>query len=504
MTVTLELTQLEHVDYTEFKARWKMIRDVIAGKEAIDKETTTYVPRPKGYDDDSADERYLALLVRAVLYNATARTLDGYLGAIFRKEAEVALPKGLEYLNKNADGQGNNLEQFSKRVCRDVISIGRHGVLVDYPTEQSTNSLEEERNKDLKAHFASYTPETIVNWATKKVGATTVLTHVMLLESRTVHGSGNHVFSRSEEPIYRLLELDDSGHYIQRTLVSVKQEDKKGNEITFFRQEGEVIKPKLRNGEPLNYIPFVFVGSETFTPTPDLPPLYDLAQLNIAHYRNSADWEHAVFMVGQPTPWIAGVDDTFIEENKGHLVTGSGNAWLLPEGAMVGLLESSQDKNIIKAAMEEKKSEMIGLGARIIQDNSSRGSEATESVQLRRSGEASQLSCIADNVSEAMVLLFTWAAAWMDIEHTEEDIKYKLNKDFFAGKLSAQDMTSLVLSWQSGAISHDVLLNNFRKGEIVSELMSNEDVKNQIEEDGPPLGMMGEDINLDEEPDEEV
>ena len=482
--VTLEMADIKHPDYILFEKRWEMIRDVLAGKEAIDKKGTQYLPKPSAY----SSEQYLALQIRAVLYNATSRTLAGYLGAVYRKEADLELPSGLKYLEEDADGQGNNLEQFSKKVSRDVIGMGRQGILVDYPQASSEVSLEDERNGNLRAHISSYTPESIVNWSTKKVGAKTVLSAVMLLESRVVAGNGNHVFARDVQPIYRLLELDENGQYVQRTLVSVEKEDSEGNTRIVYQQEGEIIRPTLPNNRPLNYIPFIFVGSETATPTPDLPPLYDLAQLNIAHYRQSADYEQASFMLGQPTSWISGCDAQFIEANQGNLVIGSGATWLLPEGALVGMLESSSDKTLIERGMEAKKSEMIGLGARIVQDNSTRGSESTESVQLRRSGEASQLACIADNVSSAMVQAFKWVAAWMG--EPQDGIQYKLNKDFFAGRMSPQEQLSLVQSWQSGAISHEVLLNNFRGGEIISELTTNEDVLSQIDDEGPPLGEM--------------
>lgn len=482
MATVLRQSSIQHAEYANFKSRWKLIRDVLAGKKDIDDEGETYLPKPSGYSDD----RYTAYQIRAVLYNATARTLDGYLGAIFRKEAEVQLPEELKYLLTDADGQGNNLVQFSKQVTRDVISMGRHGILVDYPAAQNIETLADERAANLQAHLVSYTPESITNWNTERVGSKTILTNLMLEE--TNQNTDTHVFEKDEYKRWRMLELDSEGRYVQRVMELKTSKDATGKDIETL-MEVETIYPKLPNGEYLDYIPFVFVGSETFTPSPDLPPLYDLAQLNIAHYRNSADWEQSVFMVGQPTPWISGLDDKFIEENKGQLVIGSGAAWLLPDGAVAGMLESKSDRNMIQKAMEAKEAEMIGLGARIIQDNTARGSESTESVQLRRSGEASQLSCIADNVSQAMVQIMQWAGEWMNAGSTE--IKYQLNKDFFAAKLTHQEMTALVTSWHMQAIPHSVVLDNFRRGEIISELQTNEEVISLLEKEGPPLGLMG-------------
>jgi len=481
MTTIIQESGIQHPDYIAFSSRWRMVRDVLAGKHDIDLAGTRYLPCPVGYDTN----RYEAYQTRAVLYNATSRTADGYMGAIFRKPADIQVPEQLEYLLEDTDGKGNSLIQFSKIVSKDVVSLGRQGVLIDYPDASNVKTLKDEREMFMKARFSSYTAESIVNWETKRVGSKTVLVKLMLREDECT--TSGHAFNQEVTESYRLLELDEKGEYTVKKMTPTEESD--GTSTKKFLKETGIYKPTLKDGSPLKHIPFMFIGSETFLPCPDLPPLYDLAQLNVAHYRNSADFEQACFMVGQPTPWISGLDNTFIEENRGSLVIGSNTAWLLPDGAAAGMLESKVNKGMILQAMELKEAEMIGIGARIIQDNTSKGSEATESVQLRRSGEASQLSTIADNISIAMVQLFKWAAMWEGVPESEiDDIKYLLNKDFFSAMLSAQHITSLVASWQGGAISHEVLLNNLRRGEIVSELKTNEDVKDEIESEPPPLG----------------
>ena len=481
--IQLQKSGIEHPKYAKFKSRYKLIRDSVAGKEDIDEGGTTYLPKPNSYTDD----RYTSYQTRAVFYNATARTLEGYLGAIFRKEATIDLPSNIGYLKDDTDGEGNTIVQFGKKVCRDVIAMGRHGILVDFPQANGIRTLKDERDANLQAHLISYSPESIVNWKTVKRGAKTILSSVLLEESNLV-SDGVNPFDQDGGERWRMLQLDENGHYVQHVMSEMDVQNPKTLKMEKRVVVEETITPILPNGKPMTYIPFVFIGSETFTPEPDLPPLYDLAQLNVAHYRNSADWEQAVFMVGQPTPWISGLDDGFIEQYKNSLVIGSNVAWLLPDGAVAGILESKSDKNMIQKAMEVKEAEMIGPGARIVQDNTSRGSEATESVQLRRSGESSQLACISDNVSQAMVKAFGWANEWMGGK--TENIVYQLNKDFFGQRLSHQDIAALVSAWQSGAIPHDILLDNLRTGEVISELETNEQVKGKIEADGPPLGMV--------------
>jgi len=61
------------------------------------------------------------------------------------------------------------------------------------------------------------------------------------------------------------------------------------------------------------------------------------------------------------------------------------------------------------------------------------------------------------------------------------DISVKLNTDFVDTKINAQDMTSLMGAWQSGAISHETFLFNMKRGEILDPDTSIEDERDRIE-----------------------
>ena len=400
----------------------------------------------------------------------------------------MTLPDELSYMEDDTDGEGNNMTQFCKRVTKDTISHGRYGLLVDYPVAESVRTAAEERQLNLRPHIQGYCPESIVNWATARVGARTVLTSVLIEELVDSSSSEGHVFDRNEVVRFRNLELDEDGYYVIRILEEQAVVDLETKKTENKLVEIDTIEPRLPGGKRLDFIPFVFVGSVDSTPDPDEPPLYDLAQLNLAHYRNSADLEDAAYMIGQPTTYITGLDKTFIEENQGMMRFGSRVTWLLPPNSEVGMVESKSEKNLILKLLEKKEEEMIGIGARIVADNTARGSESSESVRLRRSGEASLLACIADNVSVAMVKVLTWAANWMG--NNNPDVRFALNTDFFSARLTPQEITSLVAAWQSGAISQTVMLDNFRRGEIIGATISNEEVADQISEEGPSLTLM--------------
>jgi hypothetical protein len=60
-------------------------------------------------------------------------------------------------------------------------------------------------------------------------------------------------------------------------------------------------------GSPIPFIPFwAFVKKRNSLTLQD-PPLLDLADMNLAHYRISADYERGCHFAGLPTPIQAGL-----------------------------------------------------------------------------------------------------------------------------------------------------------------------------------------------------
>jgi hypothetical protein len=129
--------------------------------------------------------------------------------------------------------------------------------------------------------------------------------------------------------------------------------------------------------------------------------------------------------------------------------------------------------------MEEKRSMMASLGAQLLQSQKA-GVESADSVRLRQNAEASTLISVVKTVERAIQSSLQTMAEW---EGLTEEVKVVLNTDFVDTKINAQDMTSLMGAWQSGAISHDTFLFNMKKGEILPPDTTIEDEKSRIDAD---------------------
>ena len=81
-------------EYEAALPRWQRCRDCFEGNDAVKARTTAYLPALEGHQGSA--EKYDAYLTRAVFYNATARTVAGLLGSVFRATPSWTFPAAIE------------------------------------------------------------------------------------------------------------------------------------------------------------------------------------------------------------------------------------------------------------------------------------------------------------------------------------------------------------------------------------------------------------------------
>lgn len=446
-------------------ALYYLIRDCLAGEPTIKAAKTKYLPQPNAEDKSPENQaRYNAYLTRAVFYNVTRRTVAGLLGQIFLRDPAVKVPKTLEVVTKDVDGEGLTIEQQSMRACSYALAYSRCGIFIDYPTvAEEGATVEQLAAGDIRPTISIFAPWQIVNWRTKKVGAKTVFTLIVISEMYVVGDDG---FEMKNAGQFRVLKLDAAGNYIQEIWQEnspTKYDGMKPLKGNFHPKR--VYAMKGPDGEPLKEIPFMFIGSENNDSSVDNPNLYDLASLNIAHYRNSADYEESCYVVGQPTPVLIGVTQDWVEKVlKGVVAFGSRGGIPLPVGADAKLLQA-EERTMLKEAMTAKEDQMRSLGAKLVQPKEVQKT-ATES-KLDAAGEASVLATVAKNVSAAYVWALEWCGVFMNVG--EGGIEFALNDDFDLSSMSVEMQNAVVGNWQKGALTFPEMRAVLRKAGQATE-----------------------------------
>lgn len=465
------------IEYDKNLPVWRKIRDCMTGETAIKERRTDYLPMPNSLDKSKENlARYDAYLQRAVFYNITGRTVEGLQSMMFTKPPTFALG-GVDYLEDDVDGAGTTLAQQSKRAALDTLSLGRHGLLADFPQNDQPSISRRDVGLGVRATIQEYRAENILNWRTEKIGAVRKLTLVVLREDYD-DGSGGLFLSEIKDQ-YRVLRLDENGLYVQEVY-----------------REGEIaegpFEPRDGKGSRLSEIPFVFLGAENNDDTIDKAPAEDIATLNIGHYRNSADYEESVFLLGQPTLFIMTDMDksTFDAYNPQGVMMGSRSAHVLSETSKVQLLQMSET-SAAKEAMAMKEEQAVKIGAKLIE---SRGQ--TKTAFQARSDSASETSVLLDvsqNVSSGYTQALKWVAMFMNTPG--DNIEYLLSEDFGIDELTVEERQQLMSEWQAGLISRSIARMHLRTGAVIPSDISDEKIDSELDSELPGLG-------LDEEEDE--
>lgn len=440
----------KHAEYEASINEWTLTRDATEGSSAVKRKRTRYLPKPMPEDVSiENDYRYNDYLMRANFVNFTGATLDGMLGMVFRKPSVIELPQEIEYLIENSNGAGLTLDQMARSCVANVLQTGRHGLLVDYPQAEYGLTQAEIALLDLRANIISYPAETVLNWRVATIGGVRKLTLVVLAEKHEFYEG----FETVTKEYYRVLSLE-GGVYMQAVY------DDDGNPVD------QPITPRRADGSAWDFIPFVFVGAQNNDEKVDRAPLYDIAEVNLAHYRNSADFEESSFVVGQPTPVVSGLTQSWVDEIlKGGVILGSRRAVLLPEGGDATLLQAGE--NIMpERGMVAKELQLVKLGARLITDAG--GNETAEAAKIRYAGQNSKLATVVGNVEAALMTCFTWCQMFMG---GAGEIVYTINKEFYDKTVNPQLVIARIQLLDRGVISKSVLQDKLRsEGEIDADI----------------------------------
>lgn len=463
--------------------KYRLIRDCVSGGEAVKAKGVIYLPMPNGADKSAENvARYEAYKTRAMFYGVSERTLAGMVGQVFNVDPIIKVPPLLDPMVKDVSGDGVSLVQQAQACEETVLQFGRAGLFVDYPKNDAPVSRQAQLDGSVKPTITLYQPEDVINWRTIKVGSKVEFSLVVLRELYELSDDG---FAATFETQYRVLRLVD-GLY--------EQDVWQGKTGAFAPVAEMHSEPRDGKGARLTSIPFQFVGAVDNTPKISQPPMYAICDLNIGHYRNSADYEESVYMTGQATPVLSGLTERWVTEVlKGKVELGSRAAIPLPEGASATLLQM-EERSAAFEAMEHKERQMIALGAKLVEQKTVQRT-ATE-VDSEEAAETSVLSTITDNVSAAYKFALEWAAIFQGDTSIAEDantadddkaaLVFRLNTDFTIATMSAEEVKTAIDSWIKEAITFEEMRAILKKAgyAAVDDKQAIEAIRKQRMEEG--------------------
>lgn len=434
-----------HPDFQKYVKYWDRCRDCYKGEDAIKDKGAVYLP----YLSEQENYEYNHYKDRALFLNTFFRTVTGLVGGAMRKPPLIEVPSSLEPFLDDIDMKGTSLNDYIRNTLVELFITGRQTIVVDqHPTG--------------RPYLTSYVAENFVNWHTEGMTPTFA---VFCEEVDVIKEKFQH--ERVEQ--YRAYTMEEDGvhSYVMRDIYdeetdSFEMQIIEDSVLTYRGMEFDVL--------PVTVINFKECGFDL-----QEPPLLDLANVCLSHYRSSADLEHGRHFTALPQAYITGVDPD--EYNQGIHV-GSGTAWVIPnEQAKVGFLEfSGQGLGSLERALEQKEKMMAVLGARLLEGP--KGVEAAETARIRQNTETSILGSMVQSVENGIQKSLEIMAKWEGSD--PEEVKVSMNRDFIDVRLPYQEVIALVQSYQMGGISLDTLLHNLKQGEVIPHDVSIEEEMERI------------------------
>lgn len=457
----------KHAEFQDMSDRWELCDALFGGEHEIHEKGETYLPKLQDEDDIP----YAARVKMTPVFGAFPRTVLGLRGMLFRKPMAVEVPSAIEPMLKDIDLAGTTLQGLAQEAVEDALVFGRVGLLCDYPQTNPNATRADAAALNYRPMIVKYDAEAIYNWRTERINGATVLSQVRLEEEKEVQDPEDE-FKVKCEKRYRVLDLID-GRYRQRVFKIV-------DNVEVLEEE---VYPQM-NGNNLDYIPFVVIGVDCIGIDVESPPLIDLATTVHHHYMQATSYERGCFFSGLPTLFISGISNQDDKGNAVEISIGGNLANILPRAdAKAYYVEVAGEFNALRTNLEDKKREMVVLGARMLESQKA-GVEAADAIARRMSGEESLLSIMAQTISMGLTTAMQWFSEWAG---ANGEVSVELTRDFMPAGLTSQDMTALIGAWQSGAVSAETLFNNLKAGEIIASDVTFEEEQERIA--GAMVGM---------------
>lgn len=467
----------------------------MGGEDAIKLAAETYLPKLSSQDIDE----YQGYVKRSIFFNATGRTVDSFVGMIFRKDPDIICPDILDDFQNDITMQGQSFYDYTKALVREIISVGRSGTLIDWNEEEA------------RPFAINYPAEQIINWQRARINGKVVLSMVVLQEKvnaaeaarlallgQTAEDQTSETVPPQKLPILSLspnyapnaaAQMTDSkvDEYAPKMMDQIRvlrlcQEF--GNDFVYcveiwHKQEQPEQKSEKyvlvntiypqRKGAYLAEIPFVFHNPNNLLPTVDKSPMDDIIHLNLGHWKTTADLRTALHYL-IPSPFLAGVPEKTIFHVGRAIICENENAkasYLEFKGEGVKPLRDDLD------ALEHQ---MAVLGARMLEREAAR-TETVDVLEMKQSGEQASLSQIAATLSESFTQILRWALWWLSsadftLAQTQDKktISVSLNDEFNPTDIQPQLVLAIIAANQAGILSDDSCVWALKKGELVNPL----------------------------------
>jgi len=425
-----------NTSWVSMEPHWGLIEVLLQGTYGIRKSHRKFLPQEPRELDEAYDNR----LQRSVLAPYYIRLERMLAGMLTRKP--VRLDDVSDVIREqlfDVDLQGNDLQTWLFQTSRICIRYGHVGVLVDAPASGENG----------RPYWVSYTPRDILGWRTELKDGKQELTQLRLQEKIVV----------------------PDGLYGEKQVEQVRVLTPGAFEIHQKDQQGD-FKVVDEGRTSLSEIPFSVAYSNRMGVLESIPPLADIAELNLQHYQVQSDLSNQLHISAVPMLAIFG-----FPQSAEEISAGPGEAIALPapgeaDAKYIEPAGNSYDAQFRR--LEQIASQINELGLAAVLGSKLVG-ETAEAKRIDRSQGDSTMMVVAQQMQDMIDNCLRFHAQYMQEANAGSSL---VNRDFMGTRLEPLEIQALLQLYTAGTITQETLLLQLEAGEVLGDDF---DVENELE-----------------------
>lgn len=452
---------------------WETIRTIRKGAKAIRDANERFLIKFPAEEQEEYQRRLKSAPWRPEFVDCIA-TLSA---KPFTKEVKLAddASQQMKDIAENIDGRGNNLHVFAKDAFEGGVSMGAHGILVDFPSGQAGRTVAEERAAGVRPYWVPINADDILELITTQRGGRRAVTVLRVKESR-IERDG---FQQKLVPLIREIRAESAG--VNGTWTVWREEKKADKAEWVLDKEGSIT---------LDEVPFVFYATNDLEGDQYVkPPLLDLADMQIELYNAGSKKEQIFTVAGSPmlsANGMAAPDGGKIETGPGRVlfapgVEGITTSWEYIQPEAANLKEIRDD---IREIIEDMR--------RIGMQPMTQAAGNTPALAFAFDGEKSftVLQSWALGLKDALEQAFVFTARWMN-QPEESAPSVMVHTDFAVGLYGGTEIVELNKARFEGQITRKTYLEEMQRRGFLGPQVDIEQEMKDLDAENPPFDPNG-------------
>lgn len=416
----------ESQEYKDYQDRLHLPNTLMGGTAAMREAGTEYLPKEPAESQQAWETRR----DRTTLFNAFKRTLEKLVGEVFSKDIALGedVPAQIQEWCENIDNQGRNLSRFAFEGLKEALKDRIAYILVDYPKTDKKQTKEEEKQQNIRPYWVFLSSAQVIEPPIYEfINGQKVMTRVRYKYTLTVPDGDYGVKTINR---IRVLWPDRFEVWEER------EKTAKGGKTTLeweLQDLGELT---------LGLIPLVPIELA------QEPPLEDLAELNLAHWKLDSDYRQTLHQM-VPMWFGKGITDAqgrVLGEEGSQVVTGAGRLIhsTNTEADLKGIALESGPADAMRRELDALEEKMALFGLTLMLPKTGQVT-ATQAGQDKSEND-SALRGWAMILKDCLELALQYTAAWAKLGDKGGSVT--VNTDFRA--FSGLDMTLLTQAMIAG------------------------------------------------------